>query len=353
MKSVLYIIGTLSAGGAQRVLCDYVLNRQKLQNYRISIFVLGCKVDSVYEKIINNESIQIEYGNIKNGGGSLFSAVLRMIQSQIAICKVLNRISPDIVHTHVSDISMHMVLPIMLLNLKKVFHTMHSDPFHIRFRDFIFTYILFHWLNVHPIAVTEKQAQRAIKRYRLDDCDILNNSVDVKKINKKLALVTKKQIRDRYSIDYKTYIIGAVGRLSKVKNYDGLIKIFQKYIREKPNSMLVLVGDGSESDALKQLAEKLHVSSKVLFLGNIGSEDVYEVYKMFDLFIMTSHSEACPMVSLEAQLAGCRCLFSDAIPEDIAFTRNVHFMAKAASLDDWVVAMKQDKFGPMSRFSTT
>lgn len=344
MKSVLYIIGTLSGGGAQRVLCDYILNRQRLQNYRMSVFVLGSKGESVYEKIISNENIQIEYGNIKDGGGSLFSSVLRMIKSQFVICKVLTRMSPDIVHTHVSDISMHMVLPIILVKTKKVFHTMHSDPFHIRFRDFIFTYILFHWLNVHPIAVTEKQAQRAIKRYRLDDCDILNNNIDVKKIKKKLDHVTKRHIKESYSIDSNTYVIGTVGRLNKVKNYDGLIKIFRKYIQRKPNSMLVLVGDGPEYGVLKQLAENLHVSSKVLFLGNINSEEVYKIYKMFDLFIMTSHSEACPMVSLEAQLAGCKCLFSYAIPDDIAFTRNVHFMSKNASIDDWVAAMEQDKF---------
>ena len=37
-----------------------------------------------------------------------------------------------------------------------------------------------------------------------------------------------------------------------------------------------------------------------------------------DCFLMTSHSEALPLVAIEAQVQGVKCVFSDAVPEDVA-----------------------------------
>src|SRR5690606_11184206 len=58
-----------------------------------------------------------------------------------------------------------------------------------------------------------------------------------------------------------------VGRLSPEKNFSEAIKIFSHVLEAVPNSVLWVVGNGPESDNLKQLSEELGLGEKVAFLG--------------------------------------------------------------------------------------
>ena len=46
--------------------------------------------------------------------------------------------------------------------------------------------------------------------------------------------------------------------------------------------------------------------------------DADAIRAAMDCFLMTSHSEALPLVAIEAQVQGVKCVFSDAVPEDVA-----------------------------------
>ena len=46
--------------------------------------------------------------------------------------------------------------------------------------------------------------------------------------------------------------------------------------------------------------------------------DADAILAAMDCFLMTSHSEALPLVAIEAQVQGVKCVFSDAVPEDVA-----------------------------------
>ena len=109
--------------------------------------------------------------------------------------------------------------------------------------------------------------------------------------------------------NFDNYII-SVGRLSKDKNYEILIKAYAKS-NIKTHSLLI-IGEGPNKEVLKKLILKENLSSSVKLLGY--RKDVLQFLKGADLFVSLSKHEGMPNVVLEAMVCGLPMILSD-IPE--------------------------------------
>ena len=98
--------------------------------------------------------------------------------------------------------------------------------------------------------------------------------------------------------DKKIPVIISVGRLSKEKNFELLIKSFNKF-REKFNSKLIILGDGPEKKHLNELISNLNLTKDCYLPGFV--KNPYDYMKLSSLFILTSHYEGLPNVLIEAQ----------------------------------------------------
>lgn len=103
--------------------------------------------------------------------------------------------------------------------------------------------------------------------------------------------------------------IMAVGRLSDEKGYDLLIKAFKIVARNHDEWRLTFVGDGPRRDSLEELARKLDVESKVLFVGRVGN--VYDYLRQADIFVQSSRYEGFPNALCEALATGVPAIATD------------------------------------------
>ena len=100
-----------------------------------------------------------------------------------------------------------------------------------------------------------------------------------------------------------------VGRLDFQKGLDNLLKATKKviesngFIQSHKDFMLHLVGDGPDRSALERLTKKLGIEKYVRFYGYTMGEDLVQLYKSSDLFVMPSRTEAFPLSILEAGAA--------------------------------------------------
>jgi glycosyltransferase involved in cell wall biosynthesis len=67
-----------------------------------------------------------------------------------------------------------------------------------------------------------------------------------------------------------------------------------------PSSHLLIVGRGSQKEALKKLCDELRVSSCVTFVGPIKHELLPEYFAAADVFVLPSSMEGLPKALLEA-----------------------------------------------------
>ena len=98
----------------------------------------------------------------------------------------------------------------------------------------------------------------------------------------------------------KTFDIIHVGGFSFEKNHAGLIRIFQKILKIKPESRLILVGNGPLYADTKQLVEHVGLTGKVDFIGVVS--DVLSLVAASNVLVLPSIIEGLPGVILEAFL---------------------------------------------------
>lgn len=114
------------------------------------------------------------------------------------------------------------------------------------------------------------------------------------------------------------FVLGHVGNYSFQKNYSFLFKIFQKLLEKKPNSRLMLVGDGEQREFVLDKARKIGIEDYLLILGR--RNDVPLLMQAMDVFCFPSNFEGLGIVAIEAQAAGLPTFVSKDVPSDINIT---------------------------------
>jgi len=99
-----------------------------------------------------------------------------------------------------------------------------------------------------------------------------------------------------------------VGTLIYLKGVDVLINAFAKVCSVHPNSSLWVVGaDGRVDGQIEQLraqAQRLGIREKVLFIGPKTMNELVDIYRGSDVFILPTRKDVWPKVLVEAALAG-------------------------------------------------
>ena len=81
--------------------------------------------------------------------------------------------------------------------------------------------------------------------------------------------------------------------------------------KSKRKIRFVIVGTGSQSKQLKQLADDLKLQDKIIFKGNLTDEELIETYQDSDIYVSTSLSDSTSVSLLEAMASGCIPIVTD------------------------------------------
>ena len=131
-------------------------------------------------------------------------------------------------------------------------------------------------------------------------------------------------LRSELDIDQERFVLGAIGNLNPAKGHEYLINSVAQ-IDGKDHVELVIVGAQLDSqqhyyEKLRNQVENLGLSDRIHFTG--WRSDVPELLSLFDLFVLPSITEACPIVVLEAMAMECPVVATDVggvreqIPDD-------------------------------------
>ena len=91
-----------------------------------------------------------------------------------------------------------------------------------------------------------------------------------------------------------------IGRLTKQKNFELLIKAFSKIIRQYPSLKANILGDGELEKSLKELIDNYGLSKNIILLGH--KKNVFKYLFNSKFFILTSLWEDPGFVLVEAAL---------------------------------------------------
>ena len=126
-------------------------------------------------------------------------------------------------------------------------------------------------------------------------------------------------------LESPSLVLGHVGRFSRVKNHEFLLRVLEQLRARGREVTLLCVGGGELQPAIQKQASKLGLDKVVHFLG--VREDVHTVLSAVDVFAMPSLYEGLGGAAIEAQAAGLPCFLSDQCPASVDLGLGlVHFL---------------------------
>jgi glycosyltransferase involved in cell wall biosynthesis len=167
------------------------------------------------------------------------------------------------------------------------------------------------------------------------DFKVINNGIDVNKF--RYSISDRKSIRTGLGID-KEYVIGHIGNFVDQKNHSFLIDIFQSLYRLKPNSILLLLGDGPLKSSIQSKVRDLGLSANVIFAGSVNDPEKY--MNAMDVVVMPSLFEGLPLTIIEEQANGLSIVVADSITNDANLTGKVHYVSLCAPVYNWATIIQ-------------
>ena len=120
----------------------------------------------------------------------------------------------------------------------------------------------------------------------------------------------KKELRSLFHIPPDSKVIGIVGRLEKIKGQAVFLRGASEVLSVRRDCVFMLVGDGSERQALEALCERLGISDFVRFCGH--RQNANEIMNLFDVSVNSSYgSETSSLAISEALSLGIAVVASD------------------------------------------
>lgn len=177
------------------------------------------------------------------------------------------------------------------------------------------SYYLLQWIGQYSfskadkiVCVSKGLAQDFKDFFNLQqNITFIYNSIDLNKA----MLLGKKNIEAKdaalFSGQKKTIL--AIGRLEKQKDFATLIQSIQLVGKNIKNIQLLIIGDGSQKEALQSMIEHLHLQKTVFLLG--WRKNVYPYLTQSDLFVLSSHYEGFGYVLIEAMSQGIPIISTD------------------------------------------
>ncbi|MEW6052261.1 MAG: glycosyltransferase [Nitrospirota bacterium] len=166
------------------------------------------------------------------------------------------------------------------------------------------------------VAVSESVRKDVIKNnWGLDPYKVITvkNCIDLSTIDS--IRISKGESRAQLGLAEDEFVFGTVGRLVATKGQSYLIEAFALVKERIPNARLVITGNGPLFGELQKKAANLGVASRVLFTGY--RNNVFEMLRAFDIFVLPSLAEGLSIALLEAMASGLPIIASEVggIPE--------------------------------------
>ncbi|MEY4602093.1 MAG: hypothetical protein RL292_34, partial [Candidatus Parcubacteria bacterium] len=241
------------------------------------------------------------------------------VRAFITLVRTLKELQPHILHTNSSKAGLLGAIAGKLARVPRIVFTGHAWASN-EDRPWIIKkfFLLLHWTTIllsdRTICVSKKTKNdvAGLRSVRNKTCVVYNGMQEFEMEEKYTARISLQTMFNKGDADMLW--LGTIAELHRNKGLDLLIEALA---RITVPFQFFIIGEGEERENLEQLIKNRDLESKVFLVGKIPNAKKY--LKAFDIFTLTSRTEALPYTILEAGFAGLPVLASrvGGIPEII------------------------------------
>lgn len=152
------------------------------------------------------------------------------------------------------------------------------------------------------ITVSNLTRKIVIERYGIDPAKVTTvyNAVE--------PLSQEEKVRLKKGVDEK--IVTFLGRITMQKGPEYFVEAANLVLKKMNNVRFVMAGSGDMMNAMVKRAAALKISDRFHFTGFLRGDDVFDMFRMSDVFVMPSVSEPFGIVPLEAMQSNVPVIIS-------------------------------------------
>lgn len=270
---------------------------------------------------------------IERLGGRIYivPSLKHIFEYDNTIARIFKNNGYKIVHSHMNSLSVFSLRLAKNVDIPNRIAHNHSTAGKGETKKNIVKYLLRPFAKVYPTELCACSRLAGEWLYgRKAKFHVFNNAIELDRFafdSHRAALIRKElKLEDKL-------VFGHIGRFCYQKNHDFLIEIFNEIHKRRPNSVLLLIGEGELEDDIKYKVERLGIDSFVVFMGK--QDDTSMFYQAMDAFVLPSRYEGLPVVGVEAQASGLPCFFSDKVTDEAKILDSTFFVPFKASPIDW------------------
>lgn len=306
MKNILFIIESLSGGGAEKVLTT-LLQNLNYEQYNITLCCIcniGKHLNSINSRT-NYISILPNTNNLNYFKRLIYKLKYKLIYNILPLKWVYQWFIP-----HHADIEIAFVEGFAT---KLLAHSTNKKAkkiawIHIDLEKFHWTKSIYNNITEEEktyqqynqlITVSETSKEAFIRKFKNVKTPIktlynpINSLEIIQKSKSKINIPSKKA---------NTIRLVSIGRFTTQKAYNRLLRIINQLIHEKYPIELWLLGDGEQRHLLENYIKKQHLENTVILWG--FQDNPYAYLAQCDLFICSSISEGYSTAVTEALILG-------------------------------------------------
>jgi len=237
--------------------------------------------------------------------------------SYFQIKRLLERLKPDIVHTHSAKAGILGRFAVYSLkgkwdqNLPAVVHTIHGLAFH-PYQS--------RWLNKFYIAIEKSAAKRtdsfisvadamteqaaAVGIGRPERFITAYSAIEESDFLEPISQERREEFRSKYGILKNAIVMVTIARLFMLKGHEYIIESAKQLSKQFDNAFWLFVGDGNLAESFKEQVRQLGLAEKIKFTGLLPPSQIPLVIQSSDILVHCSLREGLARTLPQAMLCG-------------------------------------------------
>lgn len=294
MMKILHVIDSLAVGGAEKLVLDTLPLYNSIDGVTADVALLDAS-ESIFLKKLKTQNCCRIY---ELSSGNLYNPML--IFKLVPIIRKY-----DVIHVHLFPAQYFAVIA-NLFSWKKIIFTEHNsfnrrmdNPFFKLLEKMI--YKLYN--KIICISPEVKEVMKNGLKINENKLITIENGISINDVKN-----AKVSFRKEFGYTEEDVIIIMVAKFRQQKDHETLVKS----IAQLPDKYkLLLVGDGKKEryDEIVNLVEKLKIKGRTIFTGERG--DVFSLYKMANIAVLSSNWEGFGLVAAEAMASGTPLIASN------------------------------------------
>ena len=286
-KTVLHLIETSGPGGAEKMLITLAESMAK-GRYNSAICLLK---DGWLSSQLKQRGLETFI--IPSRRSFDFAWLLNM-------CHLIREKKIDLIHAHEFTMNTYGCMASVITRIPMI-ATVHGTNYYGEKLRRRMAYRLVSKWSSHMVAVS-----RGIKEFLVDQAGIkeeritvVYNGIDTRNYQQSQTL---DRLRKELDIKEREPVIGTIGNLYPVKGHTYLLQAVKEVVKLFPQSIFLFAGRGALLNKLQEEAAQLNIKGNVKFIG--FREDVPQLLRVMDIFVLPSLYEGLPVSLLEAMASG-------------------------------------------------